>query len=145
MAKAKKKKRVDSVTRALNELDPEREEREAAKRKPQRKLIHEVDLHGDTWDEALPRLRAAPRDAAYYGARLIKIIHGYGRDTGSNVLQVRVRGWLARNPFPFRAAIPGEAYNLSNPETVQLRDALGSFPDNDLNASNAGMTLVWIE
>jgi dsDNA-specific endonuclease/ATPase MutS2 len=108
-------------------------------------LIYQVDLHGLTWEEAQIKLRAAPREALHKGSRLLKIIHGYGKSTGSNVLQVAVRGWLARNPFPFRAAIPGEAYTLSDPTTTELRAEIGDFPDNDLNATNAGMTLVWLK
>lgn len=116
---------------------------QTAKKRP-RQLIYEVDLHGLTWAEAERRLRAAPREADFHGSRLLKIIHGWGRGTGSNVLQVNVRGWLARSPFPFRAAIPGEAYTLTDPETVRMRDEIGQFPDTDLNASNAGITLVWL-
>jgi hypothetical protein len=115
-----------------------------ARPKRPRQLIYQVDLHGMTWDEAERRLRAAPREAANAGSRILKIIHGQGRTTGSNVLQVKVRGWLATNPFPFRAAIPGEAYTISNPETIQMRDAIGQFPDSDLNATNAGVTIVWL-
>ena len=109
-----------------------------------RQLIYQVDLHGMTWNEAQSRLRAAPREANHFGSRILKIIHGWGRETGSNVLQRKVRSWLARNPFSFRAAIPGEAYSLTNHQTVQMRDEIGQFPDNDLNAHNAGMTIVWI-
>ncbi len=118
-----------------------KDNRRPAKR---RQLIYEVDLHGMTWAEAERRLRAASREASFSGSRLLKIIHGWGRETGSNVLQRNVRGWLARNPFPFRAAIPGEAYHLTNPETVQMRDEIGSFPDTDLNADNHGITIVWL-
>jgi hypothetical protein len=60
------------------------------------------------------------------------------------VLQERVRGWLATNPFPFRAAIPGEVYNFTNQETVEMRDEIGQFPDTDFNAGNAGVTVVWL-
>lgn len=108
-------------------------------------LIYQVDLHGLTWDEAQVKLRVAQREASHKGSRLLKIIHGYGKSTGSNVLQVAVRGWLARNPFPFRAAIPGEAYTLTDPTTTELRTEIGNFPDNDLNATNRGMTLVWLK
>lgn len=113
-------------------------------RKRRTQLIYEVDLHGMTWDEAERRLRAAHREALHVNSRVLKIIHGWGRETGSSVLQSRVRGWLARNPFPFRAAIPGEAYTLTNLETVQMRDEVGRFPDTDLNATNAGVTIVWL-
>ncbi len=113
-------------------------------KRPRRQLIYEVDLHGMTWEEAERRLRAANREALHMGSRILKIIHGWGRETGSSVLQGKVRGWLARNPFPFRAAIPGEAYTLMNIETVQMRDEVGRFPDTDLNASNAGVTIVWL-
>ena len=109
-----------------------------------RRLIYEIDLHGMTWDEAERRLRAAPTEATHMGARALKIIHGYGRTTGTSVLQAKVRGWLARAPFSFRAAIPGEHYAITNLVTVEMRDALGPFPDSDLNASNEGITLVWL-
>jgi dsDNA-specific endonuclease/ATPase MutS2 len=110
-----------------------------------RVLIYQVDLHGLTWDEAQLRLRTAHREALHKGSRLLKIVHGYGKNTGSNVLQVNVRRWLARNPFSFRAAIPGEAYTLTDETTLKLRDEIGQYPDNDLNATNQGMTLVWLQ
>ncbi len=113
-------------------------------RRGRRQLIYEVDLHGLTWVDAERRLRAAPREAAHLNSRVLKIIHGWGRETGSNVLQGKVRGWLARNPFPFRAAIPGEAYHTLDATTVQMRDEVGQFPDTDLNADNAGVTVVWL-
>lgn len=109
-----------------------------------RRLIYEVDLHGMTWEMALRRLRAAPREAAYHKSRLLKIIHGWGRETGSNVLQQKARQWLRRKPFRYRAVIIGEEYDLMNPTTVQLRDEIGQYPDNDLNARNRGMTLIWL-
>lgn len=112
--------------------------------KRQRRLIYKIDLHGMTWDMAERRLRAAPHEANFHGSRLLKIIHGWGRSTGSNVLQKKVRNWLARHPFGFRAVILGEDYSLMNLETAQMRDEIGQFPDNDLNARNAGMTLVWL-
>ncbi len=115
-----------------------------ANNKRRRQLIYEVDLHGMTWEEAERRLRAAPREAAQVNSRILKIIHGWGRGTGSNVLQVKVRQWLARNPFSFLEVIPGEAYTIGNEQTVRMRDELGQFPDTDLNASNAGVTLVWL-
>lgn len=108
-------------------------------------LIYQVDLHGLTWEESQAKLRVAHREALHKNSRLLKIIHGYGKTTGSNVLQVAVRGWLARNPFPFRAAIPGEAYTLTDPTTTELRTEIGNYPDNDLNANNRGMTLVWLK
>ncbi|MDQ4076777.1 MAG: Smr/MutS family protein [Chloroflexota bacterium] len=114
------------------------------KKSPRRTLIYEVDLHGMTWDEAERRLRAAPREAARRKSRILKIIHGWGRTTGSSVLQERVRSWLARSPFSFRAVIPGEAYTIYNEQTVQMRDEIGQFPDTDLNADNAGVTIVWL-
>ncbi|MGH9857782.1 MAG: Smr/MutS family protein, partial [Acidobacteriota bacterium] len=121
-----------------------RESSNMANKKRRRTLIYEVDLHGMTWDEAERRLRAASREATFSGSRILKIIHGWGRTTGSSVLQKRVRSWLAKSPFTFRAVIPGEVYNISNLDTVAMRDEIGQFPDTDLNAGNRGVTIVWL-
>lgn len=115
-----------------------------ARKKRARQLIYQVDLHNNTWEQALRRLKSVPREASHVNSRIIKIIHGWGRETGSNVLQQKVRRWLASRPFSFRAIIEGESYSLFNDKTVQMRDEIGQFPDHDLNARNKGMTIVWL-
>lgn len=132
------------MARKSRRRNKESQQDRGRKAKRQRDLIYKIDLHGMTWDTAQRRLRAAPHEANFHGSRLIKIIHGWGRSTGSNVLQKKVRNWLARHGFGFRAVIYGEDYSLMNLETAQMRDEIGQFPDNDLNARNAGMTLVWL-
>ena len=115
-----------------------------ARKKRERQLIYQIDLHNNTWEQALRRLKSVPREASHVNSRIIKIIHGWGRETGSNVLQTKVRSWLAGRPFSFRAIIEGESYSLFDDKTAEMRDEIGPFPDNDLNASNKGMTLVWL-
>ena len=110
----------------------------------EKRLIYELDLHGLTWQEAQWALHKAPKDAVRHKARILKIIHGWGRSTGSSVLQENVRSWLARNPFRFRAAIPGERYHQSDETTMQMRGEIGDFPDADFNRANRGITVVWL-
>lgn len=110
-----------------------------------RSPVYEVDLHGLTWAEAERRLKSAPREAAHLRCRVLKIIHGWGSASGSNVLQRKTRGWLARSPFRFRAAIPGEAYHIGDPTTTAMRDEVGPFDDSDYGAHNEGVTLVWLK
>jgi len=77
--------------------------------------------------------------------RLLKIIHGYGgAGRGSKTKEV-VRNWLFRNKQRFNSVIEGERYNLSDPETQELRKVLGTYPDTDLGSANPGITLVWIK
>lgn len=115
-----------------------------ARKKRARQLIYQIDLHHHTWEQALRRLKVAPREASHVNSRLIKIIHGWGRETGSNVLQKNVRRWLSSRPFSFRAIIEGESYSTLDKKTAEMRDEIGQFPDNDLNARNKGMTIVWL-
>ena len=138
----KNKKHVAALSNATSDRGAPVGDKNSAQK---RVLIYQVDLHGLIWDEVPPKIRNAYREALHKNSRLLKIIHGYGKLTGSNVLQVKVRSWLSTNPFPFRAAIPGEAYTLTDPTTMKLRDEVGQYPDNDLNATNQGMTLVWLK
>ena len=143
MGRKRNKKQKKKRNQALYENDRQHAQSRSASGAP-RELIYKIDLHNHTWEQALRRLKSVRREASYSRSRIIKIIHGWGRDTGSNVLQQKVRRWLASRPFSFRAIIEGESYSLFDDKTVQMRDEIGQFPDNDLNARNKGMTIVWL-
>jgi hypothetical protein len=41
--------------------------------------------------------------------------------------------------------IDGERYGLLDADTEALRAAAGRFPDQDLDAANPGITVVWVK
>ena len=77
--------------------------------------------------------------------RALKVIHGYGSGGKGSRTKDVVRNWIFRNRSKFMAVIEGEEYSLYDQKTQELRKALGNFPDADLDAANAGVTVVWIK
>jgi len=77
--------------------------------------------------------------------RALKVIHGYGSSGRGGRTKELVRNWIFRNRSKFIAVIEGEEYGLYDRGTQELRKALGNFPDSDLDAGNAGVTVVWIK
>jgi hypothetical protein len=76
--------------------------------------------------------------------RALKIVHGYGSEAGRSILKVVVRNWTYRNRKYLVDTIPGEEYSIMNAKTMEMRKKCGQVPDPDLEASNPGITIVWI-
>lgn len=78
------------------------------------------------------------------GLRVLKIIHGRGSSGKGGSTRTVVRNWLFRNRSRFKGVFEGEAYTVFDAQVMSMRDAAGQFPDPDLGAGNAGITVVWI-
>jgi hypothetical protein len=77
--------------------------------------------------------------------RVLKVIHGHGTDERPAALKQVVFNWAYRNRMHLLAVIPGENYNILDAKTQEMRKQCGVVADEDLGASNPGMTLIWIK
>jgi hypothetical protein len=78
-------------------------------------------------------------------SRVLKIIHGYGSSGRGGSTKDVVKNALYRQRRRCLAIIDGERYGLFDPDTVALRAEVGQFPDEDLDAANPGITVVWVK
>ncbi|MBA4313528.1 MAG: hypothetical protein C0417_12965 [Chlorobiaceae bacterium] len=72
--------------------------------------------------------------------RIIKIIHGQSGKTKQTV-----RNWAYNKRRHLRGIIYGENYSIFDEATQEMRDEVGQFPDSDLEASNDGITIIWVK
>ena len=96
-------------------------------------------------ETARRRLLAEMEGARRQGARVLKVIHGYGSSGSEGVLAVGIRKSLRRRVKEGQAltVIPGERFSADANETRAL---LQKYPhlrrDGDLNRANPGITIV---
>lgn len=76
--------------------------------------------------------------------RVMKIVHGYGASGKGGVTKSVVQNWLYRRRGFLRTIIPGESYDVLEPDTQAMRKDVGQFSDPDLGAANRGITVVWV-
>lgn len=106
-------------------------------------------------ETGLPTLDAARRlvieeikRARREGVRVLKVIHGYGSSGQGGALRVGLRKSfrLRKKEGVVRDFIAGEDFSIFNDKVLALLD---SFPelrgDSDLNATNEGITIVWLK
>ncbi|MDP2209209.1 MAG: hypothetical protein Q8K98_10645 [Bacteroidota bacterium] len=71
---------------------------------------------------------------------IMKIIHGR-----SGTTKETVRNWAHNKRRRIRGIIYGENYSIFNGSTQEMRNEAGQFPDADLEASNDGITILWVK
>jgi len=76
--------------------------------------------------------------------RAIKVVHGYGSHGRGGSTRETVRDWAYQFRQRFRGIIPGEDYSIFNPATQKLRQECGQLDDSDLDKSNLGITILWV-
>lgn len=89
------------------------------------------------------RLRAAQRE----GVRVLKIIHGYGSTGRGGTLchGLRKSLTLRRKDGLIRTFIPGEDFSVFHEPSLALLEAVPELRgDPDLDATNEGVTVIWI-
>ncbi len=98
-----------------------------------------------TLDDARRRLLAEIDAARKQGARVLKVIHGYGSSGAGGVLCAGIRKSLRLRVKEGKAltVIPGERFSS---DAAEARDLLQRHPalrsDRDLNRLNPGITIV---
>lgn len=99
-------------------------------------------------DEARRRVMEAIRDARRSGVRALKIIHGYGSSGKGGKLNVGLRKSFAlrKKEKAIKDFIPGEDFSIFESRVLELLEAVPDMrADPDLNATNEGVTILWLK
>ena len=100
-----------------------------------------------TVEQALERLESDLREARACGAKVVRVIHGYGSSGRGGKIRDAVRRELGRKLArgEVRAVVPGENYS---PTTNAGRDLLSRFrelqPTERSDSLNPGLTIIEI-
>ena len=106
----------------------------------------EADL--PTLDEARRRVIEEIRQARRAGVRVLKVIHGYGSSGKGGTLCIGLRKsfQLRKKEKAILDFFPGEDFSIFNPSVIALLEAVPELRgDPDLNATNEGVTVLWIK
>lgn len=101
-----------------------------------------------TLDEARRRVIEEIKRAKREGVKVLKVIHGYGSSGKGGALCVGLRKSfrLRKKEGVIKEWIAGEDFSIFNDPVLAL---LGAVPemrgDPDLNATNEGITVLWIK
>jgi hypothetical protein len=106
-------------------------------------------------EEGLPSLEEARklvieeiRRAKGSGIRVLKIIHGYGSSGKGGKLCTGLRKsfGLRKKEGVIRGFAAGEEFSIFDDRTLTLLEAVPELRgDPDLNATNEGVTVVWLK
>jgi hypothetical protein len=107
-----------------------------------------VEASFPSLDEArrvvIEEIRIAKRE----GVRVLKIIHGYGSSGKGGKLNFGLRKSFAlrKKEGVIRDFIAGEDFSIFNDTVLNLLEAVPELRgDPDLNATNEGVTLLWVK
>jgi hypothetical protein len=101
-----------------------------------------------TLDEARRLVVTEIRRAKREGAKVLKIIHGYGSSGKGGTLCVGLRKSFAlrKKERLIRDFIPGEDFSIFNHTVLTMLEAVPELRgDLDLNATNEGVTVLWLQ
>lgn len=101
-----------------------------------------------TLDEArrfvIEEIKRAKRD----GVRVLKVIHGYGSSGKGGRLCVGLRKsfGLRKKEGVIKDFVSGEGFSIFNQTTLSMLEASPELRgDPDLNATNEGVSLLWLK
>ena len=98
-----------------------------------------------TAEQAERRLISELGRARASGAKVVKLIHGYGSSGVGGKLRISVRQFLGakKRRNTIKALVPGEEWDIFNDESRRLLEACPDLSrDRDLGRGNPGITLV---
>ena len=99
-------------------------------------------------DEARRLVIAEIREARRAGAKVLKVIHGYGSSGKGGTLCVGLRKsfGLRKKEGVIKDFIAGENFSIFNPTVLALLEVVPQLRgDPDLNATNEGVTILWLK
>ncbi len=100
-----------------------------------------------TLDEARRLVAAEIKQARREGAKVLKVIHGYGSSGKGGALCVGLRKsfGLRKKEGIIKDFIAGEDFTIFNNTVLALLEAAPELRgDPDLGATNEGITLLWL-
>lgn len=101
-----------------------------------------------TLEEARRLMIAEIKKARHEGARVLKVIHGYGSTGKGGTLRhgLRKSFGLRKKEGVLREFIPGEDFSIFNHSTLSLLEAEPELRgDPDLETANDGITVLWLK
>ncbi len=101
-----------------------------------------------TLEDARRLVAAEIKQAKREGAKVLKVIHGYGSSGRGGALCVGLRKsfGLRKKEGVIRDFIAGEDFSIFNQHVLALLEIIpGLRGDPDLNATNEGVTLLWLK
>ena len=101
-----------------------------------------------TLDDARRLVIAEIKQAKRDGARVLKVIHGYGSSGKGGTLCVGLRKsfGLRKKEGVIKDFIAGEDFSIFNETTLDLLEAVPELRgDPDLGATNEGVTIIWLK
>ena len=107
-----------------------------------------VEANFPTLDEARRMVIEEIRQAKRAGMRVLKVIHGYGSSGKGGKLCSGLRKSFAlrKKEGVIKEFIAGEDFSIFNPATLNLLEAVPPLRgDPDLNATNEGITVLWLK
>ena len=99
-------------------------------------------------DEARRLVIAEIKEAKRAGVKVLKVIHGYGSSGRGGALGIGLRKsfGLRKKEGVIKDFIAGESFSIFNPTVLALLEAVpGLRGDPDLNATNEGVTILWLK
>lgn len=106
-----------------------------------------VEAFLPTVEEARRMIIAEIRRAKHERARVLKIIHGYGSTGKGGALLTGLRKSfrLRKKEGIIRDFIAGEDFSIFNNAVLNLLEAVPEMRgDPDLNATNEGVSILWL-
>ena len=110
--------------------------------------IFNVEEGLPTLDEARRQVLAELKQAKRAGVRVLKVIHGYGSSGKGGVLchGLRKSFQLRKQEKAIKDFIRGEDFSIFDDTTLNLLEAVPELRgDPDLNATNEGVTILWLK
>jgi hypothetical protein len=107
-----------------------------------------VEADRPSLDEARRRVIGEIRRAKPEGIRVLKVIHGWGSSGKGGTLchGLRKSFALRKKEGVIKDFIPGEEFSIFNQTVLTMLDAVPELRgDPDLNATNEGVTIVWLK
>ena len=107
-----------------------------------------VEADFPTLDEARRLVIEEIRRAKREGAKVLKVIHGYGSTGKGGALCVGLRKSfkLRKKEGVIRDFVPGEDFSIFDQRVLAMLEAAPEMRgDSDLNATNEGVTVLWIK
>ena len=101
-----------------------------------------------TLEEARKLVLEELRKARREGVRVLKVIHGYGSSGKGGKLQHGLRKSFAlrKKEGVIKGFIFGEEFSIFSDSTLTLLDEVPELRgDPDLNATNEGVTILWLK
>ena len=109
---------------------------------------YNVEAGLPTLDEARRRVIEEIKRAKREGAKVLKVIHGYGSSGTGGALRVGLRKSfrLRKKEGVIKNFIAGEDFSIFNEATLALLESVPALRgDSDLNSTNEGVTILWLK